>query len=101
MNALMRPALYDAFHDIANLSRIDAAATAPFDIVGPICESGDVLGRQRPLPADTAEGDNLLVTDAGAYGTATAHTHNLTPLHAEYSNTELMDCTELRHVENT
>ncbi|MDQ2703264.1 MAG: bifunctional aspartate kinase/diaminopimelate decarboxylase, partial [Pseudomonadota bacterium] len=83
MNALMRPALYEAFHDIANLSRIDAATTASFDVVGPICESGDVLGRQRPLPAATAEGDILLVADAGAYGMAMANTYNLRALPAE------------------
>src|SRR5690606_17586649 len=66
MNALMRPTLYEAWHDIHNLSRGDGGATAAFDVVGPICESGDVLGQQRPLPADTAPGDVLLVADAGA-----------------------------------
>src|SRR5690606_25487813 len=45
MNALMRPALYEAWHDIHNLSRPDDADAATFDVVGPICESGDVLGR--------------------------------------------------------
>ncbi|MEO5565136.1 MAG: bifunctional aspartate kinase/diaminopimelate decarboxylase [Luteimonas sp.] len=83
MNALLRPALYDAFHGIANLSRPDGAASADFDVVGPICESGDVLGRQRPLPVDTAEGDILLVADAGAYGMAMANTYNLRALPAE------------------
>ncbi|MDG6347377.1 bifunctional aspartate kinase/diaminopimelate decarboxylase [Luteimonas sp. 8-5] len=87
MNALMRPTLYEAFHDIANLSRngVDgaAAATASFDVVGPICESGDVLGRARKLPVDTAEGDILLVADAGAYGMAMANTYNLRALPAE------------------
>src|SRR5690606_35682909 len=86
-NALMRPTLYEAFHDIANLSRDGAASAAAtmatFDIVGPICESGDVLGRARKLPADTAEGDILLVADAGAYGMAMANTYNLRALPAE------------------
>jgi diaminopimelate decarboxylase/aspartate kinase len=84
MNALMRPALYEAYHGIHNLSRLDAAhPTATYDIVGPICESGDVLGRDRPLPIATAEGDVLLVADAGAYGMAMANTYNLRALPAE------------------
>ncbi|HEY4530223.1 MAG TPA: bifunctional aspartate kinase/diaminopimelate decarboxylase [Luteimonas sp.] len=83
MNALMRPTLYDAWHDIHNLSRGDGGATAAFDVVGPICESGDVLGEQRLLPADTAPGDVLLVADAGAYGMAMANTYNLRALPME------------------
>ncbi len=83
MNALLRPALYESFHDIHNLSRLDAPDTIAFDVVGPICESGDVLGRQRPLPPDTREGDVLLVADAGAYGMAMANTYNLRALPAE------------------
>jgi diaminopimelate decarboxylase/aspartate kinase len=83
MNALLRPALYEAFHDIANLSRLDAPARVDFDVVGPVCESGDVIGRQRKLPVDTAEGDILLVADAGAYGMAMANTYNLRALPAE------------------
>jgi diaminopimelate decarboxylase/aspartate kinase len=83
MNALMRPALYEAFHDIRNLSRSDATTSALFDVVGPICESSDVLGQQRALPADTQEGDVLLVADTGAYGMAMANTYNLRALPAE------------------
>ena len=83
MNALLRPALYEAFHGIHNLSRADDAVTATFDVVGPICESGDVLGQQRLLPTATAEGDVLLVADAGAYGMAMANTYNLRALPAE------------------
>ena len=82
MNALLRPALYEAFHDIINLSRADSE-TSTFDVVGPICESGDVLGHRRDLPIDTAEGDVLLVADAGAYGMAMANTYNLRALPAE------------------
>ena len=83
MNALMRPALYAAWHGIHNLSRLDDATTLPFDIVGPICESGDVLGQQRPLPAATREGDVFLIADAGAYGMAMANTYNLRALPQE------------------
>ena len=76
MNALMRPTLYEAYHGIHNLSRLDEPADTGFDVVGPICESGDVLGIDRPLPAATAEGDVVLVSDAGAYGFVMANTYN-------------------------
>ncbi|MFE0501744.1 bifunctional aspartate kinase/diaminopimelate decarboxylase [Lysobacter soli] len=81
MNALMRPAMYEAYHGIFNLSRDGDPAV--FDVVGPICESSDVIGRGRALPADTAEGDVILVADAGAYGMAMANTYNLRALPAE------------------
>ena len=76
MNALLRPALYGAFHRIVNLSRLDDEETDVFDVVGPICESGDVLGRRRHLPRATSEGDVLLIADAGAYGAVMANTYN-------------------------
>ncbi|MGO4781422.1 bifunctional aspartate kinase/diaminopimelate decarboxylase, partial [Lysobacter sp. 2RAB21] len=68
MNALMRPAMYEAYHGIHNLSRLDDTQLAAFDVVGPVCESSDVLGRARPMPVATEEGDVILVADAGAYG---------------------------------
>ncbi|GAB3364510.1 bifunctional aspartate kinase/diaminopimelate decarboxylase [Lysobacter rhizosphaerae] len=83
MNALMRPAMYEAYHGIHNLTRLTDPAMVAFDVVGPICESGDVLGRSRLLPAATSEGDVLLVADAGAYGMAMANTYNLRALPAE------------------
>ena len=83
MNALMRPTLYEAFHGIHNLSRLDDPADASFDVVGPICESGDVLGIARRLPAATAEGDVVLVADAGAYGYVMANGYNLRALPQE------------------
>jgi bifunctional diaminopimelate decarboxylase / aspartate kinase len=83
MNALMRPALYDAWHDVANLSRLDDDAVEKFDVVGPICESSDVFGKRRRLPAATTEGDVLLFADAGAYGYAMANTYNLRALPVE------------------
>lgn len=83
MNALMRPAMYDAYHGIHNLSRIDDADTAAFDVVGPICESSDVFGHARSLPKATAEGDIVLIADAGAYGMSMANTYNLRVLPAE------------------
>jgi bifunctional diaminopimelate decarboxylase / aspartate kinase len=83
MNALMRPALYDAWHGIHNLSRLDDNDVVNCDVVGPICESSDVIGLQRPLPAATAEGDVLLIADAGAYGMTMSNTYNLRDLPAE------------------
>lgn len=77
MHTLLRPALYGAFHQIVNLSRIDAAESALFDVVGPICESGDVLGRRRKLPAATVGNDVLLIADTGAYGASMASNYNL------------------------
>ncbi|MGH8078593.1 MAG: bifunctional aspartate kinase/diaminopimelate decarboxylase, partial [Lysobacter sp.] len=83
MNALIRPAMYEAYHGIHNLSRLDDTATIAFDVVGPICETGDVLGQRRLLPIATEEGDVLLIADAGAYGMAMANTYNLRALPAE------------------
>ncbi len=80
MNALMRPALYDAYHGIHNLSRLDEFADTPCDVVGPICESGDVFGLQRRLPEATGEGDVVLIADAGAYGFVMANRYNLRAL---------------------
>lgn len=76
MNSLIRPALYDAWHEIVNLSRLDEPATALVQIVGPICESGDVLGANRRLP-ECREGDVLLIAQGGAYGAVMASRYNL------------------------
>jgi len=76
MHTLMRPALYDAWHDIENLSRQGGYAEAAFDVVGPICESSDVFGKRRRLPVSTAPDDVMLVADAGAYGYVMANTYN-------------------------
>jgi len=76
MNALIRPALYGAFHEIVNLNHADASPVGSYDVVGPICESGDVLGHDRLLP-ETREGDVLLIANAGAYGRSMASNYNL------------------------
>ena len=77
MNSLIRPALYDAYHEIVNLSSLDGALIdAPCTIVGPICETGDVLGLMRKLP-ECLEGDVILIAEAGAYGAAMASHYNL------------------------
>ena len=76
MNSLIRPALYGAYHEIVNLTRVEDPATMPATIVGPICESGDILGHDRLLPP-TLSGDVLLVANAGAYGHAMSSRYTL------------------------
>lgn len=73
MNDLMRPALYDAYHGITTI----APSTAPvhtYEVVGPVCESGDFLGHDRDLAI--AEGDYLAIHSAGAYGMSMASNYN-------------------------
>ncbi len=80
MSDLIRPALYQAYHEIRAVAQ--TAATVHADLVGPICESGDFLAADRDLPA-VGEGDLLAVMSAGAYGFAMASTYNSRPLVAE------------------
>ncbi len=75
MHHLLRPALYDAWHAISNLSRADQPAATLCDIVGPICESSDVLGSDRWI-ANPIEGDVLLIANAGAYGAVMSSRYN-------------------------
>jgi len=80
MNDLMRPALYDAWHDIVAVEpRIGPQET--FEIVGPVCESGDFLGHDRELCLE--EGDLLAVMSAGAYGMSMSSNYNTRPRAAE------------------
>jgi len=76
MNALIRPALYGAYHEIVNLSRIHEAATESVTVVGPICETGDKLGIDRLLPP-SSENDVILIANAGAYGQVMSSSYNL------------------------
>jgi diaminopimelate decarboxylase len=80
MNDLMRPALYDAHHEVRPV-RPSGAAAAVYDVVGPVCESGDFLARGRSLAV--AEGDLLAVMSAGAYGMSMASNYNTRPRAAE------------------
>ncbi len=80
MNDLLRPSLYDAYHEVRPVN--DGAAAAPADLVGPVCESGDYLARDRDLP-DAAEGDLLALMSAGAYGFSMASNYNSRPRAAE------------------
>ncbi len=76
MNALMRPALYESKHRMVNLSRADASASMKVDVVGPICESTDVLAKRIFMPEQSQEGDVVLIDTAGAYGFVMANQYN-------------------------
>ena len=80
MNDLIRPAMYSAHHDIVPVLEPPAGVDLrPFDVVGPVCESGDTFTRQRPLPP-LNEGDLVAFRSAGAYGAVMASEYNSRPL---------------------
>ena len=80
MNDLIRPAMYDAWHDIVPVIEPEAGAEQrPYDIVGPVCESGDTFARQRMMPQLTA-GDLVAFRSAGAYGAVMSSEYNTRPL---------------------
>jgi diaminopimelate decarboxylase len=82
MNDLLRPALYDAWHEVRTVREAPPGArTETYDVVGPVCESGDFLARERPLVA--ASGDLLAVMSAGAYGMSMSSNYNSRPRAAE------------------
>jgi len=82
MNDLIRPALYGAWHDVRPVRQAESAAGgAVYDVVGPVCESGDFLARDRALAA--REGDLLAVMSAGAYGMVMSSNYNSRPRAAE------------------
>ncbi|HLP98436.1 MAG TPA: diaminopimelate decarboxylase [Sideroxyarcus sp.] len=80
MNDLMRPALYDAYHAIRPLQK-RAGAARQYEVVGPICETGDFIGHAREMAVDT--GDTLVVMSAGAYGMSMSSNYNTRPRAAE------------------
>ena len=83
MNDLIRPSLYDAWHEIVPLKApAPDAELRPVDVVGPVCESTDTFAKQRPLPP-VAEGDLLAFSTAGAYAFVMASTYNSRPLAPE------------------
>ncbi len=81
MNDLIRPALYNGFHDIVPVAPSGGAATRRYEVVGPICESADFLGKERDL--SLTEGDLLAVMSAGAYGMSMSSNYNTRPRAAE------------------
>ena len=80
MNDLIRPSMYDAHHDIVPvIEPAPGTLPQPFDVVGPVCETGDTFARQRDLPP-MAEGDLVVFRSAGAYGAVMASEYNTRPL---------------------
>ncbi len=83
MNDLVRPAMYDAHHEVLSVRQPDSDdATHSYDIVGPVCETGDTFATQRDLPV-LAAGELVVIRDAGAYGAVMASGYNSRPLIAE------------------
>lgn len=80
MSDLVRPAMYDAYHNIEAVK--GGEASERYDVVGPICESADIFGKDRMLP-ELNEGDLIVIETAGAYGAAMASNYNGRPLIAE------------------
>jgi diaminopimelate decarboxylase len=81
-NTLIRPAMYGSYHHIAVANKLNAPDEAVYDVVGPICESGDALAKDRRLPV-VQEGDLLAVLNAGAYGFSMSSQYNARPRAAE------------------
>lgn len=79
MNDLIRPTLYDAFHEIKAVTEPADQTRVTYDIVGPVCETGDFMAKGRELPALKA-GDLVAIMSAGAYGAVQASTYNTRPL---------------------
>jgi diaminopimelate decarboxylase len=82
MNDLIRPALYQAYHEILPVVRDPQAQPGVVDIVGPVCETGDFFARDREIPA-VKEGDLVAILDTGAYGMSLSSNYNSRPRPAE------------------
>jgi diaminopimelate decarboxylase len=82
MNDLIRPALYESFHDIRPLKEPRSGTTAPYDVVGPICETGDSFATGRALPP-LEDGERVAFMTAGAYGAVMASAYNSRPIAPE------------------
>jgi diaminopimelate decarboxylase len=81
-NTLVRPTMYGSYHPILVANKLGAADKETYDVVGPICESGDALAKDRELPV-VEEGDLLAVLNAGAYGFSMSSQYNGRPRAAE------------------
>ena len=82
MNDLIRPSLYQAYHEIVTIAGDGSSPNETVDVVGPVCETGDFFARDRSLPS-VNEGDLLAILDAGAYGMVLASNYNTRPRPAE------------------
>jgi len=82
MNDLIRPTLYEGWHQIVPLKQPTSTQTEIVDVVGPICETGDYLAQDREIPV-VKEGDYIAAMSAGAYGFTMASNYNTRPMPAE------------------
>ncbi len=94
MNHLIRPAMYDAYHEVVNLSN-PSGERIPYDLVGNICESSDFFAKNRPIQ-ELSEGDVVAVLDTGAYGLSMATTYNMRSLPAEVWIDEALQVSVIR-----
>ncbi len=78
MTELIRPALYQAYHQIENISKLDKSTDTKYDVVGPVCESSDCFGKEVMLP-ETQRGDLVAIRSTGAYGEVMISVYNLRP----------------------
>ena len=76
MNSLIRPSLYNAYHPIFNINNLDSKVKYKYNVVGPICESGDIFGKNIELP-ETKINDLILIDTCGAYGYTMSSHYNL------------------------
>ncbi len=83
MNDLLRPALYGALHRIVPLREYEYDEQLTYEVVGPVCETGDTFARRYPLPIAVEQGDVVAVLSAGAYASSMSSTYNSRPLAAE------------------
>jgi diaminopimelate decarboxylase len=81
-NTLVRPTMYGSYHQVLVANKLDGSENETYDVVGPVCESGDVLAKDRRLPK-VQEGDLLAVLNAGAYGYSMSSQYNARPRAAE------------------
>jgi len=82
LNLLIRPVMYDAYHEVLVANKLNAPAIELYTVVGPICESGDIIARDRMLP-EVKRGDPLAILDVGAYGFSMSSQYNGRPRCAE------------------
>ncbi|HDO41980.1 MAG TPA: diaminopimelate decarboxylase, partial [Candidatus Bathyarchaeota archaeon] len=82
IHTMIRPAMYNAYHHIIVANRLNEKPTEVYDVVGPLCESGDILAKDRLLPK-IREGDLLAILNAGAYGFSMSSQYNSRPRPAE------------------
>ena len=88
MTELIRPALYQSYHKIENLTKLNFESNQKYDVVGPICESSDCFGKELQLP-ETERGDLIAIRSAGAYGEVMASSYNLRDIAKAFYHDEI------------